>query len=153
MTNIYEALLDTVGKQVKLTVNKTPAEQGGRDLTVVPIGDEHPLYYYQWVQGNIKKVSEATQGQGQVGYVHVPDMGPVGLNEFAKHYYPQLRKQALIIDMRGNGGGNVSPMLIERLRRDIAMVDISRDTIPRPDPLQIMMGPKVCLLNEFSPMP
>ena len=45
----------------------------------------------------------------KIGYIHVPDMQAAGLNEFAKHYYPQLRKQALIIDVRGNGGGNVSP--------------------------------------------
>jgi tricorn protease len=123
-------------------------EKGSREVVVVPIADEHPLYYQQWVQKNIKKVNEATKGQ--VGYVHIPDMQQRGLNEFVKHYYPQLRKKALIIDVRGNGGGNVSPMIIERLRREIAMIDISRDTQPRPDPLEILHGPKVCLLNEFS---
>jgi tricorn protease len=100
------------------------------------------------VQNNIKKVNDATKGE--VGYLHVPDMGTEGLNEFAKHFYPQLRKKALIIDVRGNGGGNVSPMLIERLRREIAMIDISRDTKPQPDPFDMIYGPKVCLCNEFS---
>jgi tricorn protease len=148
MANLYEALVNTVGKQVRLKVAKAPAAQGAREVVVVPIADEQPLYYHAWVQGNIKKVSDATGGK--VGYVHVPDMQAHGLNEFAKHYYPQLRKQALIIDVRGNGGGNVSPMLIERLRREIAMIDMSRDTIPRPDPLEVMLGPKVVLMNEFS---
>ena len=132
MVNIYESLVNTVGKQVRLKVNKEPAEKGSREIVVVPIADEQPLYYYNWVQGNIKKVSDATAGK--VGYLHIPDMQPPGLNEFAKHYYPQLRKKALIIDVRGNGGGNVSPMIIERLRREIAMIDFSRDTPPRPDP-------------------
>jgi tricorn protease len=72
------------------------------------------------------------------------------LNEFVEHFYPQLRKKALIIDVRGNGGGNVSSMLIERLRREIVMVDMSRDTIPRPEPEALLMGPKVCLIDEFS---
>ena len=72
------------------------------------------------MQGNIKKVADATGGK--VGYIHVPDMQQTGLNEFAKHYYPQLRKDALILDVRGNGGGNVSPQIIERLRRTPAMV-------------------------------
>jgi tricorn protease len=148
MVNPFEALVNTVGKQVRLKVNKEPSEQGAREVTVVPIADEQPLYYHQWVQGNIKKVADATGGK--VGYVHVPDMQANGLNHFAKYYYPQLRKKALIIDVRGNGGGNVSPMLIERLRREIAMVDISRDTVSRPDPAEVMLGPKVCLLNEFS---
>ncbi|HNC49051.1 MAG TPA: S41 family peptidase, partial [bacterium] len=53
-------------------------------------------------------------------------------------------------DVRGNGGGNVSPMLIERLRREIAMVDAPRNLSSRPDPFDMMVGPMVCLLNEFS---
>lgn len=148
MVNIYEALLDTAGKQVKLKVNSEPKEKGNREVVVVPIDDEQPLYYYNWVQSNIEKVAKATNGQ--VGYLHIPDMQKTGLNEFAKHFYPQLRKKALIIDVRGNGGGNVSPMLIERLRREIAMVDMSRDTYVRPDPFDMVYGPLVCLMNEFS---
>src|SRR5204863_3653601 len=73
-----------------------------------------------------------------------------GLNEFVRQFGPQLRKKSLIIDVRGNGGGNVSPMLIERLRREVMMVAISRNGPPRPEPSDLLMGPKVCLLNEFS---
>ena len=96
---------------------------------MVPVADEQPLYYYTWVQDNIAKVDQATGGQ--VGYIHIPDMGAAGLNEFAKYYYPQLEKKALIIDDRGNGGGNVSPMIIERLRREITMFTLPA-TPPRP---------------------
>jgi tricorn protease len=148
MPNIYEALINTVGKQVKLKVNKEPTDKGSREIIVVPIGDEHPLTYYNWVQNNIRKVDEATKGQ--VGYLHIPDMSPEGLNQFAKHFYPQMRKKAFIIDVRGNGGGNVSPQIIERLRRELAMVSMSRDTAPRPNPGEIHLGPKVVLMNEFS---
>ncbi|MCD6516105.1 MAG: PD40 domain-containing protein [Candidatus Aminicenantes bacterium] len=148
MDNLYEALVNTAGKQVTLKVNDKPVEKESREVVVVPIRDEHSLYYYNWVQSNTEKVNKATAGK--VGYIHVPDMGPQGLNEFVKHFYPQLRKKALIIDVRSNGGGNVSPMLIERLRREIAMVSMSRNTIPSPDPDAVMLGPKVCLMDEFS---
>lgn len=148
MADMYEVLVNTVGKQVTFRVNSKPEERGSRNVVVVPVKDELSLYYYNWVENNIEKVNKATKGK--VGYIHVPDMGRGGLNEFVKYFYPQLRKKALIIDVRGNGGGNVSPMLIERLQREIAMVEISRDTIPRPDPDAIMMGPKVCLIDEFS---
>ncbi|MCB0289390.1 MAG: PD40 domain-containing protein [Calditrichaeota bacterium] len=148
MDNIYAALVNTPGKQVVLTVNGTPNTAGSRTVTVLPIRDESGLYYYNWVQDNIAKVDKATGGK--VGYIHIPDMGPNGLNEFVKHFYPQLRKKALIIDVRGNGGGNVSPMLIERLRREIAMVTMARNTSPGPNPGDMMVGPMVCLLNEFS---
>jgi len=73
-----------------------------------------------------------------------------GLNEFVKHFYPQLEKKALIIDMRGNGGGNVSPQLIERLRREIAMIAIARNSVPQTSPGGMLLGPMVCLMNEFS---
>lgn len=148
MNNPFKALLNTVGKQVSLKINSKPEEKGSREVVVIPIRDEGPLAYYTWVQENIEKVNKATKGK--VGYIHVPDMGVHGLNEFVKLFYPQLRKKALIIDVRGNGGGNVSPMLIERLRREIAMVDMSRNTVPGPDPGEMLMGPKVCLLDEFS---
>lgn len=148
IVNIYEHLVNTVGKQVKLKLNSQPTEKGSRDVVVIPIADETGLYYYNWVQRNLEKVDKATNGK--VGYIHVPDMGVTGLNEFVKYFYPQLRKKALIIDVRGNGGGNVSPMLIERLRREIAMFTFARNTLPSPDPSAMLWGPKVCLLDEFS---
>ena len=67
---------------------------------------------YNWIQDNIKKVDKATNGK--VGYIYIPDMGPEGLNEFSRYFYPQLDKEGLIIDDRANGGGNVSPMILER---------------------------------------
>jgi tricorn protease len=148
MTDIYESLVNTVGKQVKLKLNAEPKDAGAHETIVLPTGNEQPLYYYNWVQTNIEKVSKATDGK--IGYVHVPDMGVPGLNEFVKYYYPQLRKEGLIIDCRGNGGGNVSSQIIERLRRDIAMIDIARNGAPSIDPGGTMLGPKVLLLDEFS---
>jgi tricorn protease len=148
MNDFYESLVNKAGKQVKLKVNSAAKEAGAHETVVVPTANEQPLYYYEWVQTNLEKVSKATDGK--VGYVHVPDMGVPGLNEFVKYYYPQLRKQALIVDCRSNGGGNVSPMIIERLRREIAMIDIARNTSPSIDPGGTMMGPKVLLIDEFS---
>jgi tricorn protease len=148
MNNIYAALVNTAGKQVALRVNGEPKEAGSRETVVVPSDDEQGLYYYNWVQTNIEKVSKATNGR--VGYLHIPDMGARGLNEFAKYYYPQLRKEGLIVDVRGNGGGNVSPHIIERLRREMAMVDIARNTEPGINPGGTILGPKVMLLDEFS---
>src|SRR6266852_6046317 len=96
----------------------------------------------------MKKVDKATNGK--VGYIHVHDMGTHGLNEFVKRFYPQLRKKAVIIDVRGNGGGFVSELLIERLRREIATVDFARNTSTTTDPSDMIYGPKVCLIDEFS---
>jgi tricorn protease len=148
MNNIYAALIGKAGKQVVLTVNRAAKEEGSRTTTVTPTDSELDLYYFNWVQTNIEKVNEATKGR--VGYVHIPDMGSKGLNEFVKHYYPQVRKDGLIVDVRGNGGGNVSPQIVERLRREVAMLEIARNTAISLDPGGTLMGPKVMLIDEFS---
>jgi len=148
MNNIYEALVDRAGKQVVLTVNSTATDQGARDVTVIPIDDEQSLYYLKWIEGNIEKVTKATDGK--VGYIHIPDMGVNGLNWFAKYYYPQLNKEALIIDDRGNGGGNVSPQILERLARTPVMMNYRRNSIHSFNPTGMHVGPKILLMDEFS---
>ena len=72
LTSPYEALVNTVDKQVVLTVNSEPKMEGSREVTVLPIGDEAEVIYRDWVSTNLKKVEQATGGK--VGYVHVPDM-------------------------------------------------------------------------------
>jgi tricorn protease len=148
MSDIYESLVNKADKQVTLTINSSADFEGSHETVVVPIDDELQLYYFNWVDANIEKVNKATNGR--VGYIHIPDMGVAGLNEFAKLYYPQLSKEALIIDDRGNGGGNVSPMILERLNRKMQMITISRNTTPSVDPSGTHFGPKVLLLDEFS---
>jgi len=148
LTDLYSALVGTAGKPVLLRVNSKPEEAGARDQTVVPTADEQPLYYLDWILGNIEKVEKASGGR--IGYVHVPDMGVPGLNEFAKFYYPQLHKEALVVDCRGNGGGNVSPMIIERLRREPAMWTVARNGAVNVDPSGQVLGPKVLLIDQHS---
>ncbi|MBN2206218.1 MAG: PD40 domain-containing protein [Candidatus Aminicenantes bacterium] len=148
LSDVQEALVNTAGRQVRLRVNAVPAEKGSREVVVVPTATENALYYEDWVQRTTEKVETATGGL--VGYVHIPDMGVGGLNEFVRRFYPQLRKKALIVDVRGNGGGNVSPMVLERLRREMVMIEVARNTTPGPDPADLLVGPKVCLCDEFS---
>ncbi len=146
--DLYAALVGKADRQVVLRVNSEPKAEGAHDETVIPTADEQSLYYLKWVLGNIEAVSKATDGK--VGYVHVPDMGVPGLNEFAKFYYPQLNKEALIVDCRGNGGGNVSPMIIERLRREPAMWTVARNGSVHVDPSGQVLGPKVLLIDQHS---
>ncbi len=146
--NIYELLVNTAGEQVELTISSIASEQGARKVIVIPAEDESGLYYYNWVQNNIKKVNEATNGK--VGYIHIPDMGVGGLNEFVKHFYPQLGKKALIIDDRGNGGGNVSPMIIERLNRELVYMKVARNTSQDIAGIAQLYGPKICLIDQYS---
>ncbi len=149
INDIYQLLLYKPDKEILLTINDKPEEKGSRKTIVVPISNESNLYYYNWVQNNIKKVKEATDDQ--VGYIHIPDMSSEGLNEFAKYFYPQLNKKVLIIDERGNGGGNVSPMIIERLKRELTRSKMFRNSDqPTSVPSEMMLGPKILLIDQYS---
>lgn len=149
MNDIYLSLVNTAGKQVELIIGTTPDLLNTRKVYVTPTANESDLYYLNWVKANIEKVNQATKGE--VGYIHVPNMVTEGLNEFVKYFYPQLTKKALIIDDRGNGGGNVSPMLIERLNREITRANMARNVeTPSQTPRQMMLGPKVMLVNQYS---
>jgi tricorn protease len=117
-------------------------------VTVVPTDDEAPLYYLDWVQKNIDYVNKKTGGE--VGYLHIPDMGQPGLNQFTKFYFPQIRKHALIVDVSRQRRRIRLAVVIERLRRALVMVGIARNGMPQTDPPQTFVGPMVTLTNEFS---
>ena len=147
--NIYQLLVGKANVLTELSVNSTASAAGARKVVVSPIANEYPLYHYNWVQENIRKVEQATNGK--VGYIYIPDMSAEGLNEFARYFYPQLDKEALIIDDRANGGGNVSPMIIERLLRQAYRMTMyrgreSNGTIPD----ATHHGPKVLLVDKYS---
>lgn len=147
--NIYTLLTGKANVLTELLVNGKPSESGARKVIVKPTADEDPLYHYEWVLGNIEKVDKASNGR--IGYIYIPDMGPEGLNEFARYYYPQLDKEALIIDDRANGGGNVSPMILERLLRQPYNMTMRRGSnMVSKVPEGTFYGPKVCLINKYS---
>ena len=141
--NIYTLLRDKADVITELTIN------GNRKVVVKPIQDEYPLYHYEWVQHNIDYVSEKTGGR--VGYIYIPDMGPEGLREFSRYFFAQIDKEALIVDDRGNGGGNISPMVIERLLRQPYRLTMYRGSNHNgTTPEQTIYGPKVLLVNKYS---
>lgn len=150
LNSIYQPLVGKVGVTVALMVNNKPSEDGARTIYVKPIKEESSLAYYDWVQENIRKVDEASNGE--IGYIHIPDMSVAGLDEFTKLFYSQLGKKALIIDDRMNGGGNVSPMILERLQREAYRMNMYRNggeqlvTVPN----ESHNGPKVCLIDKYS---
>jgi tricorn protease len=145
----YRLLRNRADNPVQLTVNSTPSMSGARQVSYRPLTDESNLVYLGWVDANRRKVSELSNGR--IGYLHVPDMGAPGIREFIKWYYPQLNKEGLIVDVRANGGGNVSRMLIERLRRKLLGVNYSRTVDEgNPYPDGVFIGPMAALLNENS---
>ena len=144
--NPYRMLRVAPGQLVQLRVSATPADEGGRTALVKPIDNEQPLRYDAWVRHNREYVAKASNGA--IGYLHIPDMGGDGIREFIKWFYPQLRKQGLVIDVRDNGGGNVSAMIIERLSRKLLGLGYGRGLdITGTYPQQTFLGHLAALCN------
>ena len=147
--DIYKFLRHAGDAPVILMLNSTPSLAGARKVTYKPLGSETNLLYLDWVEQNRRRVDELSHGR--IGYMHLPDMGEAGIREFIKWYYPQLRKEALLIDDRANGGGNISRMVIQRLSRTLLGLTYPRTIVtPGTYPDSVFIGPKVVLLDENS---
>jgi tricorn protease len=143
-----ELLTNAANEVVTLTVNSKPSADGARNVTVKPIADEYSLHESNMIETNRKKVDAASGGQ--IGYVYLPDMGDNGLNKFVKQYFPQIRKQGIIFDVRYNGGGFVDQLIFSRLRRVVAAMGTARnwerDTLPG----NTFYGYMACVTNHYA---
>jgi tricorn protease len=147
--NPYRLLRHQAGGTVVLTLDGDPDPEGAREVEVRPVTGESELFYLDMVLRRRAMVSELSGGR--LGYLHVPDMGANGIREFIKWYYGQVRKEGLVVDVRNNGGGNVSQMLIERLGRRLLGTSFSRNSeYTSSYPSTVFTGPMACLLNENS---
>jgi len=146
--NPYQLFVNTAGQNVTLTVNDKAEEREARTVVVKPISSELGLRELDWINTNRQKVEAATGRR--VGYVYLPDMSASGLNEFVKQYFPQIRKEGMIFDVRYNGGGFVDQIIFEHLRRILAGMESARnfesDTIPD----NVFYGSMVCITNHYA---
>ena len=148
-TNPYALLSGGSDQLVELRVASRADGRDARNVVIEPLSSENNLLYLRWVEANRARVDAATDGR--VGYLHIPDMGASGIYEWIKHFYGNMRKEGLVIDVRGNGGGNVSQMLINRLSRDLLFTGYARGIdVPDSYPDQVFVGPMAAILDEDS---
>lgn len=147
--DIYQLLRNAGDGPVQLLLNSKPEIAGARHVTYHPVASEENLIYLDWVEQKRHMVDELSQGR--IAYMHLPDMGEAGIREFIKWYYPQLNKEAFLIDDRNNGGGNISRMVVQRLNRELLALTYPR-TVATPGtyPDGIFIGPKLVLLDANS---
>ena len=119
-----------------------------RRVLVKTLRSERMLRYRAWVERNREEVHRRTEGA--VGYLHIPDMGPWGFSEFHRGYLSELDRDGLVVDVRYNRGGHVSPLLLEKLARKRVGYDIARYGPPVPYPPESVAGPIVALTNQFA---
>lgn len=137
------------GRTVTLTVSAKPALDGeAREVVVEPLGSEGDLRHRSWIERNRRYVEERTGGR--VGYIHVPDTGVDGQNELFRQFLGQFTKEALIVDERWNGGGQIPTRFIELLDRPVTNYWTTRDGHDFRWPPDSHQGPKCMLINGPS---
>lgn len=146
--NIYSFFEKTAGKIVELTIGPDPGGNGSRIVKVEPIAGEAALRNRDWVEGNLKKVHEATDGR--VAYVYVPNTTTQGHEYFKRYFFPQADKEAIIIDERFNGGGLIADYYIDLLTRPYQAHWHTRYGRDLKTPGASIQGPIVMIINESA---
>ncbi len=139
-------LAGTAGRPVELTVQPVSGEPHA--AVVVPLRDEHRLRYQDWVAANRRAVRELSGGR--VGYLHIPDMVAEGWAHFHRDLRTELRFAALVMDVRGNRGGHISGLVLERLARRVIGWDMGRWIQPVSYPEEARRGPLVTVADEHA---
>ncbi|MFI6008890.1 S41 family peptidase [Streptomyces sp. NPDC051243] len=140
-------LVGTAGKAVELTIS--PAGGGDvRHAVVIPIADEQPLRYHAWVADRRAYVHE--KSGGRLGYLHVPDMQAPGWAQIHRDLRVEVAREGLVVDVRENGGGHTSQLVVEKLARRIVGWGLPRGMRPYSYPEDAPRGPVVAVANEFS---
>ena len=146
-TNPDSLLFDKVGKGVTLTVNSTASLTGARKIRVFPIASESQLRYVEFIEANRKKVAELSGGR--IGYMHISNTAAEGSTDFVRGFYPQVDKDAMIVDERWNGGGYIQPWFVDTLARKVKAYIQPRHGVDVPEE-HAMMGPKAMLINGYA---
>jgi tricorn protease len=142
-----QLLVNHASEAVSLTLADADGKNE-RTVTVKTIANETPLRYREWVETNRKKVHDATNGK--VGYVHIPNMVGLGMSEFFRGYLAEVGRDALVVDVRFNGGGHTSQLILEKLNRKRLGYDLSRWGEPQSYPGNAVLGPIMAITNEFA---
>ncbi|MFF9673938.1 S41 family peptidase [Streptomyces eurythermus] len=149
VTGPYPLLAGSGGTTVELTFTPPDGEPGGpRRVAVVPLVDERPLRYQDWVAKRRDVVRELSDGK--CGYLHIPDMGGSGWAQFNRDLRMEMSRPALIVDVRGNAGGHISELVVEKLTRTILGWDLTRDAQPVSYASNAPRGPVVALADEAT---
>ena len=136
------------GTTVELTFRPAGGNGPPRRVAVVPLVDETPLRYQDWVTKRRAVVRELSDGR--CGYLHIPDMGGSGWAQFNRDVRGEVSRPALIVDVRGNAGGHISELVVEKLTRTILGWDLTRDAQPVSYASNAPRGPLVALADEAT---
>jgi tricorn protease len=146
--NFFSFFENTANKLTTLTVSSSPNLNNAKKVVVTPITSEMALRNRDWVEGNMKKVHNATNGR--VAYVYVPNTAALGHEYFKRYFFPQADKDAIIVDERFNGGGQLADYYIDMLKKPVQSYWNYRYGKDQKAPNASIQGPKVLLIDETA---
>jgi tricorn protease len=146
----WQLLNNRLNRKSEVTFNNKPSEEGAWRTRIETITQNaySQLRYERWVKERRKKVDELSNGR--IGYLHIQAMNPPSLRKFEKEIREFRNKEALIIDQRWNGGGNIEQELLAILVQREYEIWQPRGTEPSGRPFAGFFGPKVVLQNWRS---
>ncbi|HEY5834220.1 S41 family peptidase [Streptomyces sp.] len=144
----YPLLAGAGGTTVELTFALPDRRGAPRRVAVVPLIDERPLRYQHWVARRRSVVRHLSGGR--CGYLHIPDMGGSGWAQFNRDLRKEVAYDALIVDVRGNAGGNISELVVEKLSRTVLGWDLTRNAQPVSYAGSAPRGPVVAIADEAT---
>lgn len=148
---VYELLAGKAGSRVKLLVNGQPSAEGAREISVKPMatGELSATQYRDWVDTN-RDLTKALS-EGRIYYTHMSGMNRETLTQLQEEMAGQAQLyDAIIIDVRNNGGGNTHDDVIDILSRKSHGWDAGRGTPLRTSPFPQFRGPMIVLINQSS---
>ena len=138
-------LVHQAGRVVELELRRNKRRHR---VALQALRSEAELRYRNWVENNRDFVHR--KSRGRIGYVHIPDMGPRGFSEFHRYYKQEFDRLGLVVDVRWNGGGHVSPLLLQKLLRKRIGYDRARWEGIESYPPYAPHGPMCALTNEHA---
>lgn len=148
---LYEFINDKAGRDFEFLVSTNLDKEHARKVRykVLSSDDWRQLDYRNRIEQARKMVDKLSGGR--VGYLHLAAMGGENRVEFEREGYAQVAgKEALVIDVRFNAGGNIADSLIDWLERRPHGYVRARDGEDELSPSQAWTKPIVVLINEHS---
>ncbi|MGC1781791.1 MAG: PDZ domain-containing protein [Acidobacteriaceae bacterium] len=146
--NIYSFFQESAGQQTALKVGPNSDGSGSREVTVIPIASEGQLRHLDWINHNREMVDKLSGGK--LAYVYLPNTAGGGFTNFNRYYFAQINKQGAIIDERNNHGGQIADYIIDYLKRQPLVMEVTRENQHFIHPSEAIFGPKVMIINQFA---
>jgi len=146
--NWFPLLNRKAGEPVRLSLHDPEADARWEErVKPISLSAEGRLLYDRWVRSRRAEVEE--RSGGRLGYVHIRGMsdGPFRVI-FEEIFGKAVTKEAIVLDTRFNGGGNLDEALTVFLSGEVFMRAVPRGREVGAEPSRRWNKPSIVIQNE-----